>query len=675
MNVSYANDIIREGTLPSFELIDRSFGLSNLSVSSVIQDRDGFIWFGTQGGLNRYDGRSFKVYANDPFNATGLVHNLIQTLYYDADAHEIWIGTYQGISRYNITNDTFENYTVENNGLTNPVVVSIEKDDDGMIWAGTLEGLNSIDPISKKLTPYEVPGKVVRDILCDSQGTLWIGSYEGLLRFDRALDKVVHSGFDFVSKNVMVINEFDDGVLSVGLWDGGIADLDLTTEKIKTTKFDDNRVYSYIKTEDGTRWVGTWGGGLFAITDSGKHYHFQSDEGINSLSHQIVYSMMQDESGILWIGTNGGGINKVNPLKRNYVAFKHDSNNPESLDAGKVNAIIKDQNGYLWVAVYNEGVEKISPSQKTIKKYEFTEGAPGSLTNSNIVDIIETSNGDLLFAAGNAVLKYDVTSDQFLRMVVFDSEVIVYTLGEGKPGELWIGTYRDGLFKYDMETMQKTHYSFRSADDFEISDNLIYDVYLDTQERLWVATNNGLNLLEKGEENFKIFKLVPGNYSMPASNTFRVVFEDHENQIWIGTVGGGITRYEDDGTFTSYLERDGMPSNVVLGILQGTDKRLWLSTHNGLAILTPNTGDIFNLTPDDGIGGYEFNTGHYRDANGTLFFGGLHGITAIPGDIGHGDIDPPKMYITGIDVFQKPYQENTVYFNDKHMNFKQDETF
>ena len=101
MNVSYANDIIREGTLPSFELIDRSFGLSNLSVSSVIQDRDGFIWFGTQGGLNRYDGRSFKVYANDPFNATGLVHNLIQTLYYDADAHEIWIGTYQGISRYN----------------------------------------------------------------------------------------------------------------------------------------------------------------------------------------------------------------------------------------------------------------------------------------------------------------------------------------------------------------------------------------------------------------------------------------------------------------------------------------------------------------------------------------------------------------------------------------------
>ncbi len=674
-NIAYADDILRDGTLPSFELIDRSSGLSNLSVSSVIQDRDGFIWFGTQGGLNRYDGRTFKVYSNDPFVASGLLHNLIQTMYYDPEAHEIWIGTYQGVSRYNIEKDTFENYTVESNGLTNPVVVAIEKDDEGMIWVGTLEGLNVIDPATKKLTTYEVPGNVVRDLLCDSQGTLWIGSYEGLLKFDRTLDQVVSSNFEFESKSVMVVNEFEEGILSIGLWDGGIADVNLGSGRIKTTKFDDNRVYSYIKTSDGTRWIGTWGGGLFAITAEGQYYQFNSDQGVNSLSHPIVYSMLQDDMGILWIGTNGGGINKVNPLKRNYLAYKHDSKDPNSLDAGKVNAILKDRSGNVWVAVYNEGLDKISKDKKTITKYEYTDGAPGSLTNANVVDIIETKSGDLLFATGNAVLKYDEKTDQFLRLVVFEDEVITYTLAEGKSGELWIGTYRDGLFKYDMETMQKSHYSFRSAEDFEISDNLIYDVYFDSQERLWVATNNGLNVLENGDENFHIYKLVSGNYLMPASNTFRVVFEDADHQIWIGTVGGGITKYNEDGTFTSYLERDGMPSNVVLGILQGTDGRLWLSTHNGLAILTPKTGDIFNLTPDDGIGGYEFNTGHFRDDSGTLYFGGLDGITAIPGNIGHGEIAPPKMYITGIDVFQRPYLDKTVYFNNQTLNFKQDETF
>ena len=367
---SYADDILREGTLPSFELIDRSSGLSNLSVSSVIQDRDGFLWFGTQGGLNRYDGRTFKVYSNDPFVASGLLHNLIQTMYYDPEAHEIWIGTYQGVSRYNIEKDTFENYTVESNGLTNPVVVAIEKDDEGMIWVGTLEGLNVIDPESRKLTTYEVPGNVVRDILCDAQGTLWIGSYEGLLKFDRTLDQVVSSNFEFESKSVMVVNEFEEGILSIGMWDGGIADVNLSSGRIKTTKFDDNRVYSYIQTSDGTRWIGTWGGGLFAITDEGKYYQFKSDQGVNSLSHPIVYSMLQDDTGILWIGTNGGGINKVNPLKRNYLAYKHDSDDPNSLDAGKVNAILKDRSGNLWVAVYNEGLDKISKDKKKITKYE-----------------------------------------------------------------------------------------------------------------------------------------------------------------------------------------------------------------------------------------------------------------------------------------------------------------
>ena len=147
----YAFDIIREGTSPSFEVIDRSSGLSNLSVSSMIQDKDGFIWFGTQGGLNRYDGRHFKTYTNNPYDADGLNHNLIQTMFYDEVEHVIWIGTYQGVSRFDIASDTFKHFTVDESGLSNPVVVAIEKDAEGFIWVGTLDGLNKIDLATDKI--------------------------------------------------------------------------------------------------------------------------------------------------------------------------------------------------------------------------------------------------------------------------------------------------------------------------------------------------------------------------------------------------------------------------------------------------------------------------------------------------------------------------------------------
>ena len=191
---TFAEHLIRAGTTPTFEHLDRRSGLSNLSVSSIIQDKDGFIWFATQGGLNCYDGRTFKVYSNDPFDAERLIHNLIQTMAYDEENHELWIGTYQGISRYDIANDVFINYSVDKDGLSNPVVVTFEKDDQGNMWVGTLDGLNKIDIKTGVINTYEVPGKVVRDLKWDAKGKLWIGSYEGLLYFDEASDTVKPSG-------------------------------------------------------------------------------------------------------------------------------------------------------------------------------------------------------------------------------------------------------------------------------------------------------------------------------------------------------------------------------------------------------------------------------------------------------------------------------------------------
>jgi diguanylate cyclase (GGDEF)-like protein len=671
---TYAEHLIRAGTTPTFEHLDRRSGLSNLSVSSIVQDKDGFIWFATQGGLNRYDGRTFKVYSNDPFDAGRLIHNLIQTMAYDEEHHELWIGTYQGISRYDIANDVFVNYSVDKDGLSNAVVVAFEKDDAGNMWVGTLDGLNKIDIKTGVIKSYEVPGKVVRDLKKDAQGKLWIGSYEGLLYFDEASDAVKPSGYELPAKSVMVINEFESGVLSLGIWDGGIVTINLATGAINQQSFADNRVYSYIKTEDGTQWIGTWGGGLYAIEENGDKHHFIGSGELNELSHPIVYSMMQDTSGILWIGTNGGGICKVNPLKRNYVIYKHETDDIDSMSAGKINAIEKDSAGNLWVAVYNEGLDRISPDGR-ITKYKYALDMPGALTNPNVVAISKRDSGELIFAVGSNVMSYNEQKATFETLIALESDVLIYEM-EDVENNLWIGTYGHGIFRHDWKTGQQEQYSYNDDDSgFQISDNLVYDIDLDSKGRLWVATNNGLNLKESESEPFRIFRSVPGDYSQLATNTIRTIFEDSKGRIWFGSVGGGLSYYNEDGTFTTYLEKDGMPSNVVLSILEGDDGRIWAATHNGLAILTPETGDLFNLTPDDGIGGYEFNPGHYRDATGTLYFGGLHGITAIPGNISEGVSISPKVYITQVDIFQKPYSTYSPYYNGQHLSFEEDETF
>jgi diguanylate cyclase (GGDEF)-like protein len=672
---TYADHLIRAGTTPTFEHLDRRSGLSNLSVSSIVQDRDGFIWFGTQGGLNRYDGRTFKVYSNDPFDSERLIHNLIQTMTYDEAQHELWIGTYQGISRYDIANDVFINYSVDKDGLSNAVVVAFEKDSQGNMWVGTLDGLNKIDIKTGQIKTYDVPGKVVRDLKLDTKGKLWIGSYEGLLYFDEAADAVKTSGYKLPAESVMVINEFEESVLSLGIWDGGIVKINLETGAISQKVFADNRVYSYIKTEDGTEWIGTWGGGLFAVEENGEKHHFEGSSAVNELSHPIVYSMMQDTSGILWIGTNGAGICKVNPLKRNYVIFNHDADDPDSLSAGKINAIERDTANNLWVAVYNEGLDKISPNGQ-ITHYKYALDKPGALTNPNIVDIEKRDTGDLIFAVGSNVMIYHTQQDAFETVIALEPEVIIYEL-EDVDKKLWIGTYGHGIYRYNWETGEKEHFNYNDDDDtgFQLSDNLVYDIDLDSKGRLWVATNNGLNLKESESEPFQIFRSVPGDYTQLATNTIRVIFEDSKGRIWFGSVGGGLSYYNENGTFTTYLERDGMPSNVVLGILEGDDGRIWASTHNGLTILTPETGDLFNLSPDDGIGGYEFNPGQYRDDSGTLYFGGLHGITSIPGNISEGVSTTPKVYITGVEVYQKPYSIYSAYYNGQHLSFEEDETF
>ena len=668
----YAEELLKEGVAPVFDTLGREEGLTNLSVSSLVQDKYGFIWIGTQGGLNKYDGRKIEVIKNNPFSDNGLLHNLIQTMYYDEENNFLWIGTYQGLSKYIIDRNIFENYTVENNGLSNPVVVAIEKDNEGNLWIGTLEGLNVLNIETGNIKKYEIPGNTVRSVKYTSEGEILIGTYTGLYRYNKINDNVEKIELKLPSELVMSVKEFQEGIISLGLWNGGLYEYNTKTLDYTLKTFKDNRIYVISQTTDGIKWVGTWGGGLFAVTPDNKEYNFSGEGPDKYLPHPIVYSLMQDSSGIFWIGTNGGGMSKLNPRKINYMKYSHNSDDENSLSAGKIAYITKDSYDNLWVAVYNSGINVFSPDG-TIKKYRYDPENLNSLPDDNIRKIEETENGNMIIATGRGIVLYNREDDSFELQNILPDGTIVYSF-EKDGNYLWIGTYSDGLFRYNTVTKDLKRYYFKNSDDYTISDNLVYAVLKDSKGRLWVGTNNGLNMMPSVGDNFKIFKRVHGDREKISWNTIHAIFEDSFGRIWIGMTGGGIAYYNEDGTFTNFTEEEGLSSNYVNGIAEGTNGDIWASTHNGISLINKEN-EITILTPGDGIGSWEFNFGGFKDKDGNIYFGSTNGITVIPDSFKEKNIDKPKLYITDAELFQKEIDKDKAFYNNDIKEFSYNENY
>lgn len=662
------NILIKENISPLFDKIGRDQGLLNLSVSNIIQDRYGFLWFGTQGGLVRYDGKEMKTFRTDPFIENGLAHNLIQTMYYDSENHELWIGTYQGVSRYFIHEDRFENYTVENANLSNSIIVAIEKR-GANAWLGTLNGLNKLDLSTNEIVNFSIPGKVIRDLHFDTKGRLLVGTYEGLYEFDTENEILNKIDINLPSSYVMVIKEFEKNILTLGLWDGGIVKYNTDNGEITNKTFEDNRIYALYETTDETLWVGTWGGGLFAIDKNGKEYHFSGANEDDDISHPVVYALFQDKSGILWIGTNGNGISKLNPRKSNYLFISNDKGEKIHVPSGKVNSILKDSKGYLWIVVYNSGINRFDEKNNEMISYTTNISDENYIPCGSIVKVYETKNKELLLASGNGILKYNYDNNVFESLNIFPPGTIVYAIEETRNGDLWIGTYSEGAFKYNRNTGSLIQYKYIEHEESELTDNLVYDILVDSKDRVWIGTNNGLNMLKPGAKNFTFFKEIKGDKNQIAVNTVQSLFEDSRGNIWIGTNGGGVAIYNEDGTFTNLSESNGLSSNFVNGFVEGKFGEIWVSTNNGISIVEPDTFEITILTPDDGIGAWEFGAARFQDSEGNIYFGSTNGVTKIPGTFKNRDLPTPEIYITNIELFQKPIEIGYSFFNDMEMTF------
>ncbi len=666
------------GDTVEFERISLEQGLSQSSVHSMLQDSQGFMWFGTSDGLNKYDGYNFAVYKYDPDDRYSLSDNTVRVIYEDREG-VLWIGTQDGgLDKFDRATGRFIRYQYDPNDPTtlgSNYVFSIQEDHTGVLWVGTNGGgLNRFDRATGRFTRYQhriadaasLTSDRVLVVYEDRDGVLWVGTNNGLDQFDRETETFVHFESDpddpnsLSGKVVLSICEDRWGELWIGTGDGGLNRLVRETGQFIHYRYDpndatslgDDIVWPIYEDQAGELWIGTYGGGLARFNRADETFvRYRYDAGNSkSLSSNRVSSIYQDRSGVLWIGTNGGGLNKLDRGK-GFVHYRHDPENPDSLSVGDVFGVWEDREGVLWVGTAGGGLNRIDQESGRITHYRHDPDDAYSLSHDFILTLYEDRAGALWVGTnGGGLSRFERETERFIRYQnnpnnprsLNDTEVFV--IHQDRMGRLWIGTLGGGLDRFDQGMNIFTHHRHDPDDPTSLSNDWIRAIEEDESGALWVGTDKGLNRFDQTLNTFTRYLNDPRNPDSLGDNAILSLYFDSKGVLWIGTDGGGLDRFDiETGTFTHYREKDGLSNNVVYGVLEDDEGCLWLSTNQGISKFNPRTETFKTYDVRDGLHSNEFNGGAYhRGASGLMLFGGVGGLTAFyPAEITDNQYVPP----------------------------------
>ena len=687
-----------------FDHISLNQGLSQSTITCILQDSRGFMWFGTQDGLNRFDGYVFAVYKNDPADPASLPHNYVRAISEDEEGN-LWIATDGGgVAKWDRQTDSF---LPDPFGAESPAsfaglrVGSLQRDRTGSLWVGTFEaGLSRLDLTTGSLATYRHdpsdPGSLGDDrvaaLFVDRAGTLWVGTETALNSFDPLTNTFVHYTHERTepsSANVDHIRSiFEDA--SGGLWLGtfdGLSRLDRATATLVRYRNDPadrwslagRRVYAMIEDDEGEVWIGTDAGLTKFDRVAESLVGYQNDPAdATSLSHNIVLSLYQDRGGILWIGTQGGGINKWNPATSLFRHYKTEPGNPKGLSNDSISSISQDSMGALWIGTLGGGLNRLDRPAGAYAHYRSDPEDPDSLNNDWVMSLVHDRDDVLWIGTRDGgVNRFDPATGTFK---IYKNEPDnptslssngVMSLFLDRQATLWIGTYGGGLNRFDRASETFTSFRPDPADSTSLSDDRITAIAEDADGRLWVGTERGgLNRLDRATGTFVRYQHDPADPSSLSDDVVLSLYADDSSVLWVGTLGGGLNRLdleEESATgravFRRYSERDGLPNDAIYGIEPDDAGGLWLSTNNGLARLDPltETFDVYDMS--HGLQSSEFNFGaHHKGKNGEIFFGGFNGFNAFyPARIS-GNTHVPPVVFTSFTAFNNPVEL------DKHIS-------
>jgi signal transduction histidine kinase/ligand-binding sensor domain-containing protein len=669
-----AQNLFAQSRSVKFEHIGMEQGLSQSTVYCILQDRQGFMWFGTQGGLNKYDGYGFIVYKKDVFDSTSLSWNDVPAIHED-HAGTLWVGTSGGgLHRFDREKEQFTRFVYDSNNpqsLSHNSVSAVYEDRSGVLWVGTNDGLNRFDRDKKKFArflydpkdPNSLQGNSVFSIYEDRSGTLWIGTERWLNKFDRQKEQFTHYEHDpqnppnTRARPITAILEDRYGTLWIGTRSAGLKKFDRGTGQFTHFFHDPNnsrslsndRVQAIYEDRTGTLWIGTWGGGLNQFDRNQKHFtrFFNDPKNPRSLVGNFVMSIHEDRSGRLWVGTFFTGISTFDPAKEQFTQFVKDPYNPNGLRGNAVLSFHEDQAGTLWIGC--SGLARLSRDNRDTKQFGYfvhDPNNPKSLSHNNVSAICEDEAGMLWVGTlPGGLNKFDCNTKQFTHFVhdpknpqsLSDNGIWTIYQDAASRNTLWIGT-QGGLNKFDRDTAQFTRYVHDPKNPHSLSGNVVWAICRDSASphTLWLGTSGGLNRFDYNTEQFTHFVHDPTNPHSLSHNRVYAICEDPASPdvLWLGTSDGGLNRFDrNTQQFSYYTEKDGLPNNTICGILMDEHGRLWLSTDNGLSCFDPQTKIFHNYNMADGLPYNEFHAGaYYKSKSGEMFFGSFNGFIAFHPD-------------------------------------------
>lgn len=672
-----------------FEKINITEGLSQSTVTSIFQDKQGFLWFGTQDGLNRYDGYSFLVYRTNPFDPLTISDNWITCISEDSSGN-IWIGTAGGgVNRFNKHTEKFTRYLSQpeiNNSLSANRTRCLLVDSDNFIWIGTEGGgLNIYDPEQDAFIIYRAQANswrglsdnTITSLVEDNHKQLWIGTADrGLNRFDKNTGKFYHYRLErdtstFSSKDQIRALYVDS---SNTLWIGTEQGLyfyrinQTTLQELSYSDFKETSVQRPIRfileDRDKSIWVGT-DQGIYrkALKDRRFQHHEHNPRNLQSLSENQVLSIIEDASGIIWIGTNAGGLNKYDRKRNVFLHYKQDPLNVNSLSDNNIWEFFEDNDGLIWIGT-NNGLNRFNPVNNTFRAWTAKPSENGALGHPVVRAIQVDAQGFVWCGTdGGGLYRLDRKTNQFTAFrhepdnpnTISDDRI--RALYEDENQILWIGTW-NGLDALDLKHNRLTHFRHEPGNNHSLSDNRIRSLYQDQRGYLWIGTYGGINVLDKQKGTFLSFKHDPDQVNSLSNDRVLCIHEDRSNRLWIGTFQG-LNRFDrTEGTFQHFSTADGLPNEVIYGIVEDEMGMLWLSTNNGLSRYDPSRSHLENFRNfdvNDGLQSNEFNGGAYlRSRSGAIYFGGINGFNKFYAqDIKENDHIPPVV-ITAFKKFDRP---------------------
>jgi signal transduction histidine kinase/CheY-like chemotaxis protein/ligand-binding sensor domain-containing protein len=648
-----------------FHHITSEQGLSQNHGICIVQDHKGFMWFGTNNGLNKFNGEKITVYKNDSEDSSSLSNNIITAIYEDNDKN-LWIGTRSGLNLYNRDTDTFIRYRVDPD-RAETLVYAILEDSHKDLWIGTADGAYILNKEHKFLHLTDIPATCLYE---DTQGSLWIGTRAmGLYLFDRQKNTAKHYGQNRISSMV----EDHHGNLWIGTWGEGILLFDRKKETLTVAYTHDFRrpgsisadmIYSMYKDRKGNIWVGTENRGLNLFDPvTGTFENYTHDVGNrNSISNNSISAIYEDLDGTLWIGVHRGGINYFNQRLEKFPHFQQEPCNA-GLSHNNVRSFCEDTDEKIWIATDGGGLNLFDPYKDTFTYFRHDPKDPGSISSDVIIYVYEDRQKNIWTSVYlEGVSKYDRKTNKFTHYKHDPkdknslSNNNAWDIFEDSKGNLWIGTHHGGLDLMDRTTGRFVHHMFDAANTKSLSNNYVSAIYEDKKKNLWIGTENGLNLFDPVSNSFTRFYSddKPGSLS---NNSILSLFEDQAGNLWVGTLNGLNLFDPQTATARVFTTKNGLPNNVIQAIIEDDQANLWISTLEGIFKFNYKSNLVRNYQATDGLQGNEFvQNAALKTRDGRMIFGGNNGFNFFHPDSVKENRGIPPVYITGFQLFNKPVE-------------------